>query len=59
MTPFSLDGGRTGDGGVDSRFVVSQGDASQTHTRPAAPTPSPGLSPIEGERSPCAIGPAA
>ena len=51
--PFPLDGGRAGDGGVGSRPAGSRGYVSVPETYPGAPTPSPDLSPTEGERSLC------
>jgi S-adenosylmethionine:tRNA ribosyltransferase-isomerase len=49
--PFPLDGGRVGDGG--ERAAVSDKTLETPHARtqtPPALTPTPGLSPIEGER---------
>ena len=47
-SPFPLDGGRVGDGGGDA-------DVSRVATsdQRRVATPSPSLSPIKGERSPC------
>jgi S-adenosylmethionine:tRNA ribosyltransferase-isomerase len=49
--PFPLDGGRVGDGG--ERAAMSDKTLETPHARtqtPPALTPTPGLSPIEGER---------
>ena len=51
-SPFPLEGGRVGDGGAGSRWGAQAREASpEDHDRPAARTPSPGLSPLERERS--------
>ena len=50
LSPFPLDGGRAGDGGVGTALASWQGDVSPSDIRPLAHTPSPGLSPLEGER---------
>ncbi len=49
LSPFPLDGGRAGDGGAGAPSEGSQGDVSQTDDPPAARTPTPDPSPLEGE----------
>ena len=51
VSPFPLEGGRVGDGGVGSRpGARTRETPPEGRTRPPARTPSPGLSPLEGER---------
>ena len=48
-SPLPLEGGEAGRGGAGTTSVGSQGDVSADHPHPAAHTPIPDPSPLEGE----------